>query len=90
MVNIVESKRRTDDEIICLILDICQDGALKTNIIQGGKLNYSTVNRYLDILVKNGLVTELGYKPTIMFKITSKGLKFKKKLAGLHSQINIS
>lgn len=86
----VISKRRTDDKIIYLILDICQDGALKTNIIQGAKLNYATVNRYLDILVKNGMVTELGRKPTIMFKTTTKGSKFKKKLVGLHSQINSS
>ncbi len=82
------SKRRTDDKIIYLILDICQDGALKTNIIQGAKLNYTTVNRYLDILVKNGMVTELGKKPTTMFKTTTKGSKFKKKLVGIHSQIN--
>ena len=82
------SKRRTDDKIIYLILDICQDGALKTNIIQGAKLNYTTVNRYLDILVKSGMITELGKKPTIMFKTTTKGSKFKKKLVGLHSQIN--
>lgn len=82
------SKRRTDDKIIYLILDICQDGALKTNIIHGAKLNYSTVSRYLDVLVKNGMITELGLKPTIMFKTTSKGSKFKKKLVGLHSQIN--
>lgn len=82
------SKRRTDDKIIYLILDICQEGALKTNIIHGAKLNYSTVSRYLGILVKNGMVTELGHKPTVMFKTTSKGSKFKKKLVGLHSQIN--
>ncbi len=86
----VESKKRTDDEIIYLILDICKDGTLRTNIIQGGKLNYSTVNHYLNILVKNDLITELGYKPTTMFKITSKGLKFKKMLIGLHSEIDDS
>ena len=82
------TKRRTDDKIIYLILDICQDGALKTNIIQGAKLNYTTVNRYLDILVKSGMITELGKKPTIMFKTTTRGSKFKKKLVGLHLQIN--
>ena len=82
------SKRRTDDKIIYLILDICQDGALKTNIIHDAKLNYTTVNRYLDLLVKGGMVTELGKKPTVMFKTTVKGSKFKKKLVGLHSQIN--
>lgn len=82
------SRRRTDDKIIHLILDICQDGALKTNIIHQAKLNYTTVNRYLDLLVKNGMVTELGKKPTTMFKTTTKGAKFKKKLVGLNSQIN--
>ena len=82
------SRRRTDDKIIYLILDICQDGALKTNIIHEAKLNYSTVNRYLDILVKNGMITELGKKPTTMFKTTTKGSKFKKRLVGIHSQIN--
>ncbi|MFB3763750.1 MAG: winged helix-turn-helix domain-containing protein [Methanotrichaceae archaeon] len=86
--NTMGSKRRTDDKIIYLILDICQDGALKTNIIHGANLNYTTVNRYLEILVKSGMVTELGKKPTIMFKTTSKGSKFKKKLVGLHLQIN--
>ena len=83
------SKRRTDDKIIYLILDICQEGALKTNIINGAKLNYTTVSRYLDILVRNGMITELGRKPTIMFKTTSKGSRFKRKLVGLYSQINI-
>ncbi len=82
------SRRRTDDKIIYLILDICRDGALKTNIIHEAKLNYTTVNRYLDILVKNGMITELGKKPTLMFKTTIKGSKLKKKLVGIHSQIN--
>lgn len=82
------SERRTYDKIIYLILDICQDGALKTDIIHQAKLNYTTVNRYLDILVKNGMIIELGRKPTTMFKPTSKGSKFKKRLFGLHSQIN--
>ena len=82
------SRRRTDDKIIYLILDICQDGPLKTNIIHQGKLNYTTVNRYLGLLVKNGMVTELGKKPTTMFKTTPKGVKFKKELVGLNSQID--
>lgn len=34
------------------------------------------------------MIIELGRKPTTMFKTTSKGSKFKKKLFGLHSQIN--
>lgn len=90
LVSTMESKRRTDDKIICLILEICQSGALKTNIIHGARLNYTTVSRYLDILVKSGMITELGRKPTIMFKTTSKGSRFKKKLVCMYSQINNS
>lgn len=39
LVNTIGLGRRTDDRIIYLILNICQDGALKTNIIQQAKFN---------------------------------------------------
>ena len=49
--------RRSKDLIVAQILALCQgDGASKTRIVYQVNLNFHTVNAYLDLLVKKGLI----------------------------------
>jgi predicted transcriptional regulator len=42
--------------IISQILDICINGASKTRIVYQADLNFRTINPYLDLLIRNGLI----------------------------------
>jgi predicted transcriptional regulator len=53
--------KRTRTEITVDILDICQNGAIKTRIVYGSNLNFLTVRPYLDRLIKKGFL-EVGEK----------------------------
>ena len=48
--------KRSRDVIISQILDICIKGASKTRIVYQANLNFRTINPYLDLLTKNGLI----------------------------------
>ena len=48
--------KRSRNEIISQILEICKKGASKTKIVYQANLNFSTVNPYLDLLIKNDLI----------------------------------
>ena len=48
-------------------------GKRKTNIMQSANLNYPLVNKYLELLMRNGYVVLDDGR---MYKPTSKGLKF--------------
>ncbi len=49
-------QKRSKDQIIAKILDTCVDGANKTKIVYQANLNFRTVNRPLDLLLKKGLL----------------------------------
>jgi predicted transcriptional regulator len=49
--------KRSRDNIISEILDICTKGANKTQIVYKANLNFRTVNPYIDLLIKNKLIT---------------------------------
>jgi len=49
-----------------------QRGRRKTNIMQSANLSSDLVNKYLDVLLRNGFVVSEGY----MYKPTGKGLRF--------------
>ena len=65
--------RRSKDLIVAQILALCQgDGASKTRIVYQVNLNFHTVNVYLDLLVKKGLIEATqGDRP--IYKTTPKG-----------------
>lgn len=66
--------KRSRDIIISQILDICVDGANKTKIVYQANLNFRTVNPYLELLTKNGLInTRAG--ESITYQTTSRGLR---------------
>lgn len=65
--------KRSKQEIIAEILEVCLESSSKTRIVYQVNLNFRTINPYLDILTKNGLIEVNGSEQTL-YKTTSKGL----------------
>ena len=65
--------KRSRQEIFSQILDICLTGANKTKIVYQANLNFRTVNPYLEILIKNQHLIEIGQGAQILYKTTPKG-----------------
>lgn len=64
--------KRSRDAIISQILDICVEGASKTKIVYQANLNFRTINPYLELLIRNGLI-DVKKEQTLIYKTTSKG-----------------
>ncbi|MCK9441185.1 MAG: winged helix-turn-helix domain-containing protein [Methanothrix sp.] len=65
--------RRSKDQIMTQILDLCQgDGAGKTRIVYQVNLNFNTVNIHLDLLQKKELL-EAGQGDRPIYRTTPKG-----------------
>jgi predicted transcriptional regulator len=70
--------RRGRFEIIGEILNLTADGgngAVKTSIVYRANLNFNIANRYLNMLLQEGLVRVVD-GPTMKYRITERGLKF--------------
>jgi predicted transcriptional regulator len=65
--------KRSRDVIISQILDICAKGASKTRIVYQANLNFRTINPYLDLLTKNGLIN-VKKEQTLIYETTPRGL----------------
>jgi predicted transcriptional regulator len=78
--------KRSKDMIISQILDICFDGASKTRIVYQANLNFRTVNPYIELLTKNGLLEMVG-GPAITYKTTKKGMKMLKDFKSIQSEL---
>lgn len=78
--------KRSKDMIISQILDICANGASKTRIVYQANLNFRTVNPYLELLTKNGII-EASEGPTIIYRTTQKGLKILKEFKNIQSEL---
>lgn len=66
--------KRSRDVIISQILDICAKGASKTRIVYQANLNFRTINPYLDLLTKNGLIN-VKKEQTLIYETTPKGFE---------------
>ena len=66
--------KRSRDVIISEILDICINGAHKTKIVYQANLNFRTVNPYLELLTKNGMINTQKERDPIIYETTPKGL----------------
>ena len=81
--------KRSRDMIISQILDICTTGASKTRIVYQGNLNFRTINPYLDLLIRNGLI-DVKKEKTLIYVTTLRGLalldNFKQIQRGLSSE----
>jgi predicted transcriptional regulator len=79
-------ERRSRDQIILEILDICAEGENVTRIVYRANTNFTTIRSYLDTLIRNDLVECLPGPPRI-FKTTSKGTAMKKSLKKLQEEL---
>lgn len=53
-------KRRSKFDIVIAILDVVSGGATKTKIVYKANLNFNLATKYLDLLLKKGLVIADG------------------------------
>lgn len=61
--------RRSRDEILANILEVCLYETSKTRIVYLSNLNFATIDSYLDSLTKNGFIAVIYGK----YKTTEKG-----------------
>ena len=66
--------KRSRDIIISKILDICTDGAHKTRIVYQANLNFRTVNPYLELLTKKGMINAQKERNPVVYETTTRGL----------------
>ncbi len=78
--------KRSKDMIISQILDICAEGASKTRIVYQANLNFRTVNPYIELLMKNGLLETSG-GPAVTYRTTKKGMKMLKDFRSIHNEL---
>ncbi len=66
--------KRSKYQIISQILDICVGGACKTKIVYQANLNFRTINPYIDLLTKNGLI-KANMGRNVSYETTNRGMK---------------
>jgi len=64
--------KRSRHTIISQVLNICIGGASKTKIVYQANLNFRTVNPYIELLTKNGLIN-IKNGSTVIYETTEKG-----------------
>jgi len=72
--------KRSKEQIVSQILDICCDGANKTTIVHRTNSNSTNVNLYLKMLIKNKLVKASDRS----YRTTSKGIAILENLRRIH------
>ena len=73
--------------IISQILDICINGASKTRIVYQANLNFRTINPYLDLLTRNGLI-DVKKKQTLIYETTPRGLDLLDNFKRINSELS--
>ena len=61
--------------IISKILDICIEGTHKTKIVYRANLNFRTVNPYIELLTKNGMINAKTDNNLVVYETTARGLE---------------
>ncbi len=79
-----ERKRRDRLYIIAEILDIANDGSLKTQIMYKANLSFAQLSEYLSFLVRMNLLEVNKEEKRRVYRTTAKGEKY------LHSYAEIS
>ncbi len=78
--------RRSRDDIICQILDICVVGAIKTKIVHKANLNFSMVDPYIFMLTNSGML-ETRNGSRVIYETTSKGKELLKEFERIESEL---
>jgi len=73
--------------IISQILDICINGASKTRIVYQANLNFRTINPYIELLTKSGLIN-VKNEQIIIYKTTPKGLNLLDNFKQIQSELS--
>ena len=79
--------RRNRHMIISEILDVCRTGACKTRIVYQANLNFRIVNDYIDLLVKNNLIT-VKQGTDLSYETTEKGIILLDNFKQINSQLS--
>jgi len=78
--------KRSRQEIISQILEICMNGASKTKIVYQANLNFKTVNPYLDLLIKNEMI-QVNEGRAILYETTPKGIRLLESIKRIHDEL---
>ncbi len=76
--------KRSKEQIVSQILDICCDGANKTMIVHRTNSNSANINLYLKMLIKNKLVRASDRS----YRTTSKGIEILENLRRIHAALS--
>lgn len=79
--------KRSKELIISQILEVCQEGAIKTSIVYQTNLNFKRIDFYLERLVENGFIRAEQSKG-VSYKTTDKGFRTLEKLKDVHSVLS--
>ena len=81
--------RRSEIEIMCDILEICLEGANKSRVVYGVNLNFSRLNKYLNMLSGLGfLELNVAYErsgPSVVYKTTKAGKDFRDRFLNMYN-----
>jgi predicted transcriptional regulator len=78
--------KRSRHVIISEILNICSNGASKTKIVYQANLNFRTVNPYIDLLMKNDLIT-VKQGSTRIYETTDRGLELLESFKQINNEL---
>ena len=79
--------KRTHEEIIAQILNVCKEAASKTRVVYQANLNFRTVNGYLETLIRNKLI-EVRPGKNVLYETTQKGAKLLEAINRVNEEVN--
>lgn len=80
--------KRSRGKIINQILGICSKGATKTRIVYQANLNFKTVNPYIDLLMKSGLI-DLRSGQNKIYMTTARGSELMESFKAIQREIEL-
>ena len=75
--------KRSREEIVSKILDVCLNGANKTKIVYQANLNFRTINPYLDLLIGKNLI-KVSQGQILRYETTPQGIDMLEGIKGVH------
>lgn len=75
--------KRSREEIVSKILDVCLNGANKTKIVYQANLNFRTINPYLDLLIGKNLI-KVSQGQILLYETTAQGIDMLEDIKGVH------
>ncbi len=84
----MKAKKRSDDQIVSQILEICMNGAGKTRIIYQANLNFLKVCQYLENMIRNGLISQTPLGSRVIYRTTAKGVELNQRIQKLQIEMD--